>query len=125
VVHIRTTREAVCAGQPTQVEDHYYLTSLRPDAPQGNPAALLRLARSHWEVENCLHHVKDRSLGEDADRTHAGATALARMRSLAVGALAQMSGGSVPQKQIRISADWRLAWTWMARKRHPKNISRL
>lgn len=45
----------------------------------------IRLARSHWEVENRLHHVKDRSLGEDADRTHAGATVMGRLRSLAVG----------------------------------------
>jgi hypothetical protein len=122
VVHIRTTRKAACAGLPPQTEDHYYLTNLRPNTASGSFEALLRLARSHWEVENCLHHVKDRSLGEDTDRTHAGATVMARLRSLAVGALAQMSGASVPQKQIRVCADWKLAWSWMTRKKHPKNI---
>ena len=117
MVHIRTTREPVQAGCRNIVEDHYYLTSLPPDKPRGAPAALLRLARSHWEIENRLHHTKDRSLAEDADRTHSGATIMARLRSLAVGLLAHVTGPSIPQKQIRIAANPSIALKLLARKR--------
>lgn len=29
------------------------------------PSDLQTLTRGHWEVENCLHHIKDRTLNED------------------------------------------------------------
>ena len=41
----------------------YLLTSLTPG--RCSPGELLRLFRSHWGVENSLHHVKDRSWDED------------------------------------------------------------
>lgn len=30
-----------------------------------SPCKILKKSRQHWEVENCLHHVKDRSWYED------------------------------------------------------------
>lgn len=120
VVHIRTTREPLREGLPTSTEDHYYLTSLSPDKACGKPEALLNLARGHWGIENSLHHVKDRSMGEDADRTHRGATLLARLRSLAVGALARFPGASVPQKHIWLSANPFQALKTLRWKRWPK-----
>jgi hypothetical protein len=110
----------VQAGLEVIVEDHHYLTSLAPEKSQGAPKTLLALARSHWEIENCLHHTKDRSLGEDADRTQSGATIMARLRSLAIGLLNHIPGASVPQKQIRISADPRIALKLLTRKRLPR-----
>jgi len=120
VVHIRTTREPVQGDLKVIVEDHHYLTSLAPEKPKGTPQALLVLARSHWEIENCLHHAKDRSLGEDADRTRKGATIMARLRSLAIGLLTHIPGASVPQKQIQISAEPGIALRLLKRKSLPK-----
>ena len=45
-------------------ERWYLLTSMR--SQRCPPKELLRLIRNHWSVENSLHHVKDRSWGEDA-----------------------------------------------------------
>ena len=47
-----------------EVEDWLLITSAAPDklpAPK-----LLELTRKHWDIENGLHHVKDRTMGEDA-----------------------------------------------------------
>ena len=44
-------------------ERWHLLTSL--DSRRWAPQELLRVIRNHWEVENSLHHVKDRSWGED------------------------------------------------------------
>lgn len=120
VVLVRTTRTAVAADAPISVEDHYYLTSLAPDKPKGSPKALLTLARRHWEIENCLHHVKDRSMAEDADRTRPGATTMSRLRSLAVGLLKHIPGFSTPQKQILVAAQPHVAVKLLKRRRMPK-----
>ena len=123
VVHIRTTRETLQTDPRTVIEDHYYLTSLSPDKPPGRPEALLAVARRHWEIENRLHHTKDRSLAEDADRTRLGATILARLRSLAVGILEHLPGSSTPQKQIEVSANPDRALRILRRKRWPKTTN--
>ena len=47
-------------------ESVFYITSLPPD--EASPSRLLRLIRSHWRIENELHHVRDVSAGEDACR---------------------------------------------------------
>lgn len=120
VLCVRTTREALKAGLEVIVEDHFYLTSISRHKPRGAPEAMLVLARRHWEIENCLHHTKDRSLAEDADRTHAGATVMARLRSLAVGLLQHIAGKSAPQKQIQVAADPGIALRLLARKRLPR-----
>ncbi|NQU45361.1 hypothetical protein HQ520_18935, partial [bacterium] len=90
------------------------------DKPQGRPEALIRVARRHWEIENRLHHTKDRTLAEDADRTRLGATILARLRSLGVGILEHIAGPSAPQKQIRINANPGIALKFLKRRRLPK-----
>jgi hypothetical protein len=120
VVHIRTTREPLAEGLETIVEDHYYLTSLSPQKPTAQPQALLRLARRHWEIENCLHHTKDRSFAEDADRTKLGASNQARLRSLAVGLQSALPGQSAPQKQILVAAKPHLALRLLRQKHLPK-----
>ncbi len=44
-------------------ERRYYVTSLDPS--QVSLLDLLRFIRGHWQVENCLHFVKDRWWDED------------------------------------------------------------
>jgi hypothetical protein len=44
-------------------ERRYYVTSLDPS--QVSAFDLMRLIRGHWQVENCLHFVKDRWWDED------------------------------------------------------------
>jgi hypothetical protein len=56
----KATTETVCA-----------ITSLGPE--RASAAALLGIARGHWDIENRLHWVRDMSLGEDACRVRTGA----------------------------------------------------
>lgn len=50
-------------GQLTLEEIRYHVTSAnRRKLP---PKKFLRGVRGHWQIENTLHHVKDRSWGED------------------------------------------------------------
>lgn len=102
------------------VEDHYYLSSLRPTLRRGRPEALLRHARRHWEIENGLHHKKDRTMGEDAGRCRRGSTALARLRSLTVGLLEHVAGASSPLKQIALAANPLQALGLLKRRHFPK-----
>jgi predicted transposase YbfD/YdcC len=50
---------------------------------RANAPALLKLARSHWSIENSLHRVRDVSMGEDACTVSSGAApqALAGLRN--------------------------------------------
>ncbi len=107
IVLVRITRHHIeDAGQPDDVEDHYYLTSLKASgdgAPSG--AKLLEIARGHWAIENRLHHCKDRTMREDAQQAKKGASNIARLRSLALGLLESFSGDSTRLKQMSVAAD--------------------
>lgn len=48
---------------PKEAEVHYYATSAAPEELDGDELA--RIIRGHWRIENCLHHVKDRTWLED------------------------------------------------------------
>lgn len=54
----------------TSVEVVYGITSLKPQ--QADAHRLLALVRDHWRIENCLHYVRDVTLGEDACRVRKG-----------------------------------------------------
>jgi len=62
-------------------ETTYGITSLRAD--QVGPLQLESLCRGHWTIENRVHYVRDVTLGEDANQTHAGHAphALAALRN--------------------------------------------
>jgi len=93
-------RQAVCTRTffvalreglaPKAPEIHYYATSLPPH--RAGPERLARLVRSHWLVENKLHHVKDRTMMEDRHWVKNPATArcLTFLRSLTVSLLARL-----------------------------------
>ena len=59
----------------------YAITSLPPE--RCDPAALLKLSRDHWAIENSLFHVRDVTFAEDASRVRTGAAprAMADMRN--------------------------------------------
>src|SRR5690606_3074444 len=59
----------------------YAITSLPPEAIDAE--GLLELARAHWQVENRLFHVRDRTFAEDACRVRTGSApaALAHLRN--------------------------------------------
>jgi hypothetical protein len=80
-------RERTVKGQTT-VEVAYGITSLTPqEADAGRP---LGLVRGHWRIENCLHYMRDVTLGEDACRVRKGAApqVLAALRNAVIHLLA-------------------------------------
>lgn len=57
-------------GGGVEQETVYGITSLSQE--RADPARLLALVRGHWRIENCLHYVRDVTLGEDACRVRTG-----------------------------------------------------
>ena len=62
-------RRIVKTGQVSH-ETTCGITSLRPE--QAGPVQLETLCRGHWTIENRVHHVRDVTMGEDANQTHVG-----------------------------------------------------
>lgn len=60
-------------------EESYYVATRKYDAK-----TVSEIVRSHWGIENRLHHVRDRSMKEDECRSWVGAENLARLRSFAL-----------------------------------------
>jgi hypothetical protein len=71
-------------GTEVQTEVVLGITSLPRE--RAGAAALLRLTRDHWGIENGLHYVRDVTLGEDAGRVRKGSAAqvMAVVRNVAV-----------------------------------------
>ena len=102
---IRVDSEARCAGEVVSAQTRYFACSLDP--LRVSAEELLRLVRGHWQVENSLHHIKDRWWDEDRhyskqDRVGEG---MAVLRNAAVSILR-----AVPifaeEEPIRARADW-------------------
>lgn len=66
---IERTRTVMTTGVVTR-ETAYLVTSLAPD--RADAAALLRLNRGHWGIENRSHWVRDETFGEDRSRVRTG-----------------------------------------------------
>ena len=66
VAMLRKTSTEIATGE-SGVETWYLVTS----APPGRADArwLLKTIRGHWGIENKVHHVKDRTWREDAQKT--------------------------------------------------------
>ena len=73
------------------------LTSLTAQAAP--PEQLLVLARGHWEIENCCHHVWDTTYDEDRSqiRTKNGPRMMASLRNFAMGLLRLMDCENIAQ----------------------------
>jgi hypothetical protein len=102
----------------TPVEVAYGITSLGPE--EADAAALLGLVRGHWRIENCLHWVRDVTLGEDACRGRKGGApqVLAALRNLAVHLLSQGAA-----REELGDAGPRPASTWRRALARPSNFS--
>jgi predicted transposase YbfD/YdcC len=81
---VRITRTRTIAGR-TSRETAYLVATAGAGAPSGEQLAAW--ARSHWHIENRLHHVKDVTLREDACRARIGEgpAVLAVLRNTAIG----------------------------------------
>ena len=106
-------RERTIKGKTT-VEVVYGITSLRPE--KAGPARLLELLRDHWQIENCLHYVRDVTLREDACRVRKGTApqVLAALRNaihLLAGVVAPSRAAAIrrfnahPDEALRILQD--------------------
>jgi predicted transposase YbfD/YdcC len=93
---LRITRERTVKGKKT-VEVVHAITSLSSE--RADAAALLKLLRDHWRIENCLHYVRDVTLGEDACRVRRGTTpqVLAALRNAVIHLLAGVKAASCPE----------------------------
>ena len=87
VLRLQRRRVDKATGAVLTDETVYAVTSLTP--AQAAPAALLRLWRRHWLIENRLHWVRDVVFAEDASttRTAHAPQALAVFRNLALSLL--------------------------------------
>jgi len=78
---------------------HYAVTSLPRSA--ASPQRLLQIVRSHWGIENGLHHRKDVSLGEDHCQARLGQAphVLATLNNAVVGLAAHHGEAKLPVAQ--------------------------
>lgn len=91
-------------GEEEEVENRYYISSLKGDARQ-----LLEATRTHWGIENCVHWVLDIAFDEDSSRVRQGNAPqnLAVVRHLALNLLKmeQTSKGGVKARRKRAGWD--------------------
>jgi predicted transposase YbfD/YdcC len=93
----RVTRRTLCRDTRTGLwrqrrEVAYYACQTPLDA-QACAAAI----RGHWGIENRNHHVRDRTLGEDASRIRRRPGIVARLRSFALNILRAHGVGNVSE----------------------------
>jgi len=81
----------------------YGVTSL--PATIAIPQRLLKLKRGHWTIENCLHYVKDVTMGEDKSTVHYdnGPKIMAALRNTAV-SLLRHAGFSTIAARLRYNS---------------------
>lgn len=73
-------------ARPREQEIHYYVVTGPRGTRRLGAKQLARLIRNHWGIENRLHHVLDRTLREDAQKTRVqkGPLLLSLLRKLAL-----------------------------------------
>ena len=100
---VRVERERRVKGATTR-EVAYFVTSLT--RAEADADRLLGLVRSHWEIENRLHYVRDVTMGEDACRVRAGSSpqVLAALRNAVVHLLEGVEGPSKAAAMRRFAA---------------------
>ena len=64
---------------------------------QAGPQELLCLWRSHWEIENRLHYVRDVTMKEDASQVRSGSApqVMAALRNTTLGLLRQTGATNI------------------------------
>jgi Transposase DDE domain len=84
----------------------YAITSL--PAEKLNAASLLQLSRDHWQIENCLFHVRDVTFGEDASRVRSGSApeAMAELRNSALTLIRRSGEKPRPAREAYAARPW-------------------
>lgn len=85
----------------------YAITSLDP-AVHG-PARLLQLSRDHWQIENCLFHVRDVTFREDHCRVRSGSApqAIAAIRDAALNLIRKTGQKPRPAREAFAEQKWK------------------
>lgn len=84
ITRVRKLRERVTGELNTTTEVVYGITDLTRD--QADAERLLDFNRSHWGIENKIHHARDVTFGEDLHQAKGdnGPHVLAAMRNTAI-----------------------------------------
>jgi predicted transposase YbfD/YdcC len=108
-------REETFDGEIISQERRYYIASLDPS--KVSPKKLLRLIRGHWQVENCLHFIKDRWWDEDRHWTSRPglAAVFASLTNAAISVLRLFPGETKEQERILRAKAEQVQW-------NPKNV---
>lgn len=85
----------------------YAITSCDPGSHDA--AALLKLSRDHWAIENCLFHVRDVTFGEDRCRVRSGSApqALAEIRNAALTLIRRTGQKPRPAREAFAEQKWK------------------
>jgi predicted transposase YbfD/YdcC len=107
-IAIRADREVRSAdGVLLSQESRYFITSLDPSTV--TPAELHAYIRGHWQVENCLHFIKDRWWDEDRHYTKRPglAESFASLTNAALSVLRLIHPLGLPLRATAESVQWR------------------
>ena len=88
ILQLACLRKQTYDGNVLKLEEyHYGASSYSKD--ELSPQNFLKTTRKHWEIENGLHHVKDRSWREDHQysKDRAKGSVLGTLRSLSLNAM--------------------------------------
>ena len=86
----------------------YAITSLA--GAKLDPAALLKLSRDHWAIENRLFHVRDVTFREDASRVRSGSAprAMADLRNAALTMFRRTGQQPRPAREAFAARHWKV-----------------
>jgi hypothetical protein len=95
------------AGQLLSCESRYFATSLDPG--RVTPRGLQTYVRDHWQVENCLHFIKDRWWDEDRHYTKRPGLAevFASLTNAALSVLRLLHATDEPLRATAEEIQWR------------------
>ena len=104
---MRVDRQLIADDGNVVLNDtRYFITSLDPDRVCASD--ILRHVRNHWQIENCLHFIKDRWWDEDRHHTRRpGLSALmAAINNAALSIHRILSNPDVPLKAAAQYVQW-------------------
>ena len=105
---LRVDREVRSSdGEILLAESRYFATSLDPDSVTAS--GLQSYVRDHWQVENCLHFIKDRWWDEDRHYTKRPglAEAFASLTNAALSVLRLIHAACQPLRATAETIQWR------------------
>jgi len=108
---ITTSQKRRPEAKEREREEHYYLVTGKKGQRRLEAKTLAAIIRKHWGIENRLHHVLDRTLREDDQKTRVGKGALilsflrkCALALLKTGLPKRKENEYLPEIQARLSA---------------------